>query len=494
MMDDQVESSQVETVESKELDTESTANKSMASGLSGDTSCTASTPNISSYFNQAVEDDPFGSIVTESTKERSTSAPAHPAPALPSVGESQEQSSIFNNELSNQNPPSVHDVSETVSDVSPAETNRMFDAWIPTETTRRFLVQALATGGKFHLPPDKVLKPRLAMADTQADPVYQETFKLRGEVESQKKQTLNLNNVEQNMSGLQQLIKAECWRSALDLTVILLTNMNQGLQPVGNSMESVISESSMKVWAVRVSLLTKLRMYSIAEAECQQFSHMDSPELHFEFHHQLYPGRNGSMVPFSLRLLYACLPQFLGRHNESLDRLFYIREQVTKILHNLQSGGCEDGGATVISEASRTASLSLWRQRELQVLYTLASGLTDMREFRLATKMYEEILVKDADNACFTYSTLARVCLLMGALKCAEKYFKLSTDACKDEELKAGLALLHSGYLNVCSGNYGQAPALFAKAATHPLLTTLAKNNAAASMLYSEQVKTATLF
>lgn len=118
--------------------------------------------------------------------------------------------------------------------MSPAETNRMFDAWIPTETTRRFLVQALATGGKFHLPPDKVLKPRLAMADTQvcdinvihlqctvtppltllhlfaddlqADPVYQETFKLRGEVESQKKQTLNLNNVEQNMSGLQQLI------------------------------------------------------------------------------------------------------------------------------------------------------------------------------------------------------------------------------------------------------------------------------------------------
>lgn len=62
------------------------------------------------------------------------------------------------------------------------------------------------------------------------------------------------------------------------------------------------------------------------------------------------------------------------------------------------------------------ASLSLWRQRELQVLYTLASGLTDMREFRLATKMYEEILVKDADNACFTYSTLARVCLLVSVV------------------------------------------------------------------------------
>ena len=65
----------------------------------------------------------------------------------------------------------------------------------------------------------------------------------------------------------------------------------------------------------------------------------------------------GSMVPFSLRLLYASLPQFIGRHNESLDRLFYIRGQVNKILHNLQNGGCEDGGATVISEASRQGDI-----------------------------------------------------------------------------------------------------------------------------------------
>ena len=66
------------------------------------------------------------------------------------------------------------------------------------------------------------------------------------------------------------------------------------------------------------------------------------------------------MVPFSLRLIYACLPQFLGRHNESLDRLFYVRGQVHKILHNLQNNQCEDGGATVISEASRTGKLMIF--------------------------------------------------------------------------------------------------------------------------------------
>ena len=51
-----------------------------------------------------------------------------------------------------------------------------------------------------------------------------------------------------------------------------------------------------QVWAVRIALLTKLRMYSVAEAECQQFAHMDSPELHFEFHYKQYPGRTGKYM------------------------------------------------------------------------------------------------------------------------------------------------------------------------------------------------------
>lgn len=54
-----------------------------------------------------------------------------------------------------------------VSKTSPAEVNRMYDAWIPTESTRVFLMQALAAGAKYQLPADKVLRPRLAMADTQ---------------------------------------------------------------------------------------------------------------------------------------------------------------------------------------------------------------------------------------------------------------------------------------------------------------------------------------
>lgn len=73
------------------------------------------------------------------------------------------------------------------------------------------------------------------------------------------------------------------------------------------------------------------------------------------------------MVPFSLRLLYACLPQYLGRHNESLDRLFHVKGTVVKILHNLQNGlgeSGECGGAASISDSSRTGERQRKRVRQ----------------------------------------------------------------------------------------------------------------------------------
>ena len=49
----------------------------------------------------------------------------------------------------------------------------------------------------------------------QADPVFQETYKLRGDTETQKRQILNLTKVEHTIQGLQQLIVSDvqCARS-----------------------------------------------------------------------------------------------------------------------------------------------------------------------------------------------------------------------------------------------------------------------------------------
>lgn len=57
----------------------------------------------------------------------------------------------------------VVDTSHSTAD----EVNRIYDAWIPSDSTARFLSQRSAPTESVHLLPDQILRPRLAMADTQ---------------------------------------------------------------------------------------------------------------------------------------------------------------------------------------------------------------------------------------------------------------------------------------------------------------------------------------
>lgn len=76
-----------------------------------------------------------------------------------------------------------------------------------------------------------------------------------------------------------------------------------------------------------------------------------------------------------------------------------------------------------------TASLSVWHQRELQILYSLAACFCDMKDFRLAMDIYREILVRDPDNVHYTYSTLGRICMQVSCshprLEVSPRYFHI---------------------------------------------------------------------
>ena len=119
---------------------------------------------------------------------------------------------------------------------------------------------------------------------------------------------------------------------------------------------------------MRLSLLVKIRQFSIAMLEATPFA-ADNPDLYFEWSPELHGGRQGSMVPFHMRLLIARLPQLLGRYRETLEKLYQIKTTIGTILHNLSEGKCENGSDTDLSSEIRASSIQLWKKRELETQY-----------------------------------------------------------------------------------------------------------------------------
>ena len=59
------------------------------------------------------------------------------------------------------------------------------------------------------------------------------------------------------------------------------------------------------------------------------------------------------MVPFSLRILQAELPQYMGRPKDALDNLYELQRTCCQVLKNLQDDLTEDGGQGEMTPESR---------------------------------------------------------------------------------------------------------------------------------------------
>jgi hypothetical protein len=169
-----------------------------------------------------------------------------------------------------------------------------------------------------------------------------------------------------------------CYRSALDLAGQFLSANGQGLGSKGQA-SALHTHKTMQVWMCRIALLVKLRLYSTAQEELEAFGDFDRPDLYFDYHADIYPEHKGSLVPFSLRLLHAELPQYSGRHHVSLDKLYNLLHICKMIESNLQSGLSETGTSIQISTEEKQAALKLWKSRSLQVTYAIGNCLLTLK-------------------------------------------------------------------------------------------------------------------
>ncbi|KAM9018676.1 trafficking protein particle complex subunit 12 isoform 2-T2 [Ara ararauna] len=272
-----------------------------------------------------------------------------------------------------------------------SELDRRNDAWLPSEETRNVLISvATQQYSTVFIDKENLTMPGLKFDNIQGDVVKDLMLRFLGEQAAMKRQVLNANSVEQSFVGLKQLISSKNWRAAVDLCGRLLTAHGQGYKKSG--LPTNHTTDSLQLWFVRLALLVKLNLFQNAEMEFEPFGNLDQPDLYYEYYPHVYPGRKGSMVPFSMRILHAELPQYLGNPQESLDRLHSMKIICTKILENLEQGLAEDGSMTNITQENRQASVQLWRSRLGRVMYSMANCLLMMKDYVLAVDAYRTVI------------------------------------------------------------------------------------------------------
>ncbi|XP_077587766.1 trafficking protein particle complex subunit 12 [Stigmatopora nigra] len=372
-----------------------------------------------------------------------------------------------------------------------SEVDRRHDAWLPSEETRKVLLSmATPQHSPSYTESNRATMPGLKFDNLQSDAVKDLMLRFLGEQAALKRQVLTASSVEQSFLGLKQLISSKNWRAAVDLTGRLLTAHGQGYGKAGQL--SSHTTNSLQLWFVRLALLTKLNFFQNAELEFEAFGDLDQPDLFYEYYPTIYPGRRGSMVPFSMRLLHAELPQHLAKPQEALDRLHNLKTVCLTIQQNLEKGLAEDGAVISLTEENRQESLKLWKCRLSRVLYSVANCLLLMKDYILAVEVYHSIIQYEPQQKAQLLSGIGRLFLQIGDIKTAESYFCDVEKTCQVADGEPGFTtcvLMNRAFIYLSQNNYAEAHEAFTEVLKMDPKNPVANNNAAVCLLYLGRLK-----
>uniref|UniRef100_A0A3B4XLV4 Trafficking protein particle complex subunit 12 n=1 Tax=Seriola lalandi dorsalis TaxID=1841481 RepID=A0A3B4XLV4_SERLL len=374
--------------------------------------------------------------------------------------------------------------------LSLSEVDRRHDAWLPSEETRKMLISvATQQYSPAYTETNRLTMPGLKFDNLQGDAVKDLMLRFLGEQAAMKRQVLTANSVEQSFTGLKQLTSKN-WRAAVDLTGRLLTAHGQGYGKAGQPTSH--TTDSLQLWFVRLALLTKLNLFQNAELEFEPFGNLDHPDLYYEYYPTVYPGRRGSMVPFSMRLLHAELPQYLAKPQEAVDRLHNLKTVCLTILENLEKGLAEDGSMITLTRENRQASLKLWQSRLSRVMYSMANCLLLMKDYVLAVETYHSIIQYEPQQRVQLLSGIGRIFLQIGDVKTAERYFQDVEEACQmkgSQSSHTTCMLMNRAFVYLSQNNYAEAHASFTEVLKIDPKNPVANNNAAVCLLYLGRLK-----
>ncbi|XP_073424246.1 trafficking protein particle complex subunit 12 isoform X2 [Dendrobates tinctorius] len=498
----------------------------MRNTIKSQTQVVQPSPSLSNFFSDNVNNnssavDFFDSFTTSSTfisvsnPNAAPSAPERsPAPITPDTSTSQDPAAVgffvANKSLDStgssnavevpQSPKpfsQIHSVFAGSDDpfataLNMSEMDRRNDAWLPSEDTRNILISvATQQFNPVFIDKEKLTMPGLKFDNIQGDAVRELMLRFLGEQAAMKRQVLTANSVEQTFLGLKQLLNSKNWRAAVDLSGRLLNAHGQGYGKSGQPTNH--TTDSLQLWFLRLSLLVKLGLFQNAEMEFEPFKNLDQPDLYYEYYPHVYPGRRGSMVPFSMRILHAELRQYNGSPQETLDRLHSMKTICLKILDNLEKGFAEDGSMITMTNNNRQASVQLWRSRLGRVMYSMANCLLMMKDYVLAVDAYHTVIRYYPEQEPQLLSGIGRIFLQIGDIKTAEKYFqdveKVVEKLVNKEETHQIMVLMNRAFLHLGQNNFPEAHKFFSEVLQLDPTNTVANNNAAVCLLYLGKLK-----
>ncbi|CAF1036359.1 unnamed protein product [Adineta steineri] len=217
--------------------------------------------------------------------------------------------------------------------------------------------------------------PRLILDKYLGNPIQQITSKKPSENELRYDPMCGDH---QTIESLNNFLKNQCWRSAVDWTITYLMKNPQDYH----------------IWFIRFACLIKLRLFPTIENEFETFGNLNSL----------------NKFPFSLRLLYAELPIYMdsNRFHDGLDRLFRLLMITNTILSILPKDQTQ-----------------LWHKRRLRILYSIANCYILMKRFDSIISIIENQIIKNEniEQQIELYLLIVRILLQTGDELNAQRAF-----------------------------------------------------------------------
>ncbi|XP_037908768.1 trafficking protein particle complex subunit 12 [Hermetia illucens] len=325
--------------------------------------------------------------------------------------------------------------------------------------------------------PPLLTLPGVLSPNDLSDPIRDAVALHLGEPELSQRHVLTVGDVTQDERGLRRLISAGCFRAAVNLTGRLLTIYGQGYGRAGQPAKH--SPHSLQLWFTRLALLTKLGQYELLQSEAEPFGQLNSGDVYYDFYHEMYGGKKGSMACFSFRLLLAEIPMYTGSPKTAMDRLSELSALCNEIKNHFKSD---------------QPSYEFWRKREVRVLHSIINCGILMRDYCLVDDIMKVLLAQpelSKEDKRFMFSAWGRIYLQIGDVFGAEHKFA-EARRLKDMNATPDLRdLVDKGLIAVAQNDFFEAHNNFQKALNVDPTNTMLLNNMGVCLLYSGKLKDA---